>query len=188
MLQCRLTQLWLTNVTSITINFTTGSLRCMLQSMSVIRCTHHTVKDNSIIPTGADKPTPAPSSTSAGPSVETSSDVTEKSLIDFGPTTDSSQSIPDVLPKPSPKPRPKPPAVATKPPAPEKPVGTDTPTGQTSTVKVLTMRRDQYKLAARNSNREGDKEQAKKYLLKSKVTWLVGNNTLFLLGYTFFYS
>ena len=145
--------------------------------MSVIRCTHYTVKDNSIIPTGVDKPTPAPSSTPAWPSVETSSDVTEKSLIDLGPPADSSQSIPDVLP-----------AVATKPPAPEKPVDTDTPTSQTSTVKVLTMRRDQYKLAARNSNKEGDKEQAKKYFLISKVTWLVGNNILFLLGYAFFYS
>ncbi|XP_046858125.1 uncharacterized protein LOC124451511 [Xenia sp. Carnegie-2017] len=36
------------------------------------------------------------------------------------------------------------------------------------TLKGLTLKRDQYKLAARNCNRSGDKENAKKYLIISK--------------------
>ena len=36
-------------------------------------------------------------------------------------------------------------------------------------MKGLELKRDQFKLAARNSNRDGDKETAKTYLIISKV-------------------
>ena len=78
----------------------------------------------------------------------------------------------------------KPPGVPAKPPGvPEKPQGVAVKTPEvpvkaqvsssgddiSETVKGLALKRDQYKIAARNSNRDGDKETAKTFLLISKV-------------------
>ena len=112
--------------------------------------------------------------------------------------------IPPLVPKPSPKPLPKTssgkplidldpgsnvpkvqpdtssklPEVPARPAAPQKSATVASESKQPSAVvlKELTMKRDQYKLAARNKNREGDKQQAKIFLLTSKVGVILLNH------------
>ena len=133
---------------------------------------------------------PSPASAPAQPS--TTSNVPNKSLIDLGvptepstssarsppiPTEASSSAQPSRPPPPiQQKPQVKPPQVQATPQAHQTESGSDI----SETVKGLALKRDQYKLAARNSNRDGDKEAAKTYLLISKVLYCGAHTCTFV--------
>lgn len=110
----------------------------------------------SLVPKPSPKPLPKPSS--------------DKPLIDFGPGSN----VPKVQSEPSSKL----PEVPARPAAPQKSATAASESKQSSAavLKELTMKRDQYKLAARNKNREGDKQQAKIFLLTSKVGVILLNH------------
>ncbi|XP_028406350.1 coiled-coil and C2 domain-containing protein 1-like isoform X2 [Dendronephthya gigantea] len=76
------------------------------------------------------------------------------------PTPQTKANAPEPLPRAQAKPQPKLPESQVKPP--------ETSSDVAETVKGLALKRDQYKIAARNSNRDGDRESAKTYLLISK--------------------